>query len=442
MHRATVDPMSRALWPLPVAAGFLAITNGGSYMKKRTLDLTSCGYRASGRTANRIRRLARPVGWLVALGLSTVIIPGAAADDMIDTIIHNVADNEQLYGDIEVRWTETYRKHYYHPVSKSKIPQSDRFEYRSVRQGGMFFLNKEGEIVGPPEKPETVREARRKGFDGEVTRWLEFRHGNVGNIVVGPAHDWHIMHAHTIPLRWRRTAVPLATYLRGRDAILAHPRGQESDVPQGLDLRATYLGEDSVGGLECHRIKIEEVRPTEAGKTRIQGHRILWLARDRNYLPVKAEAFNYFYSRDMAIETSSMTDLREIADGVWFPYQSEISVFAELALLEKKESILSWRREYLVTDVSLSPSYDVDFFRDVQFPDGTPVYEIKAGEIVRSFVQGEKPLSSTETPESAVRPSRWSRSQLVTLNVGCVVLLAAGLAWRIRSARGRPPEKK
>jgi hypothetical protein len=369
-------------------------------------------------------------------------IANAAPDEMVGAIIRNVADNEQLYDDIEVRWTETYSKPYYHPVHKTHVPQADRFEYRSIRQGGMFFLNKEGEIVGPPEKPETVREARRKGFDGEVTRWLEFRAGNVGNIVAGPAHDWHIMHAHTIPLRWRRTAVPLATFLRGRDAILGHPRGQETDVPQGMSPTSSYDGEETINGLACHRIKVAHVRPDGESGSKVTAHRMLWLAVDRNYLPVKSEAFNYFYSRDMAIETSSMTDLREIADGVWFPYQSEISVFAELALLEKKESILSWRREYLVTDVSLSPLYDVDFFRDVQFPDGTPVYEIKAGEIVRSFVQGEKPLSSTETPESAVRPSRWSRSQLVTLNVGCVVLLAAGLAWRIRSARGRPPEKK
>lgn len=363
-------------------------------------------------------------------------IANAAPDEMIDTIIRNVAENESLYENIEVHWTEIYNKPYYHPGLKLDVPQAERFKYRSVRQDGMFFLDKDGEIVGPPDDPSTWRESRRKGFDGKFTRWLEFRHGNVGNIVAGPAHDWQIMHAHTIPLRWKRTAVPLATFLRGRDAILAHPRGQESDVPMGLNPTSSYDGEEVINGLACHRIKVEHVRPDGESGSKVTAHRMLWLAVDRNYLPVKSVGFSYFYSRELPIETSSVADIREIAKGIWFPFQAEISVFDGIALLEQKASILSWRREYLVTEVALSPSYDVEFFRDVQFPDGTPIYEVEAGEIARSSVQGEKPLASTENPKR-------SRSPLVALNCACVVLLAAALAWqRIRSARRRPRDPK
>jgi hypothetical protein len=78
------------------------------------------------------------------------------------------------------------------------------------------------------------------------------------------------------------------------------------------------------------------------------------------------------------------------------------------------------RRETQVTKAVLDPQYDLSLFRDIPIPDGMPVIEIKEGEKLRDYLQGNAP------PPAA----RWSWWWLVVCVVAAVVL---GILWRRRT---------
>src|SRR6202035_1152500 len=78
----------------------------------------------------------------------------------------------------------------------------------------------------------------------------------------------------------------------------------------------------------------------------------------------------------------------------------------EVELLDRKKPVVAWRREWLVSEVDLNPKISVDFFRDVKFPDGTPVYRVSQSEqkITASYVQGDK--GPAVIPASSPPPKR------------------------------------
>ncbi len=311
----------------------------------------------------------------------------ANSNDRLQAILVNLRENEGFYDNVEVHWRETYRKKYYPEVQKADIPQASDIKGRWVVQNGMFYLNYEGKRTGPPADPKQTGIHEKTGYDGELTRLLQLRHNYVGNIIKGPAYNYRGFYPHTIPLRWARTAVPLSTFLSGREAILAHPRGTKGDVASNLFPTASYGGEETLNGLRCHKITLDHVRNKGTSTERTTGRRAYWLAADRNYLPIKTESYNYFYSKDVPIEEAVLENLQEIQPGRWFPFTSSITVMDGITLRKENRPVVSWKREYTVTDVLLNPEYDVKFFQDVEFPDGAPVYEIEAGKIVRSYVK-------------------------------------------------------
>ena len=75
-------------------------------------------------------------------------------------------------------------------------------------------------------------------------------------------------------------------------------------------------------GRPCQKVKIT----TCVGSSR-RPHSawILWLAIDRNYLPIRQEAYTYHYSKSDPVGVGVAKDLREIAPGIWFPFAAEIT---------------------------------------------------------------------------------------------------------------------
>ncbi|QDV17313.1 hypothetical protein Pan153_19480 [Gimesia panareensis] len=297
----------------------------------------------------------------------------AESNDRLQTLIESLRKNEALYENLEVHWRECYGKQYYPEVEKASVPQSSDIEGHWISQQGKFYLNFEGQRTGPPAASGKTGIHYQKGFDGAQTRFLQLRHNYVGKIIKGPAYDYRGFHPHSIPLRWARTAVPLATFLSGREAILTHPRGTPGDVVSNLFPTAAYRGEEELSGLRCLKVTLYHVRNKGTAAERTSARRDFWLAVDRNYLPVKTESYNYFYSKKVPIETAVLENLQEIQPGIWFPFASSITVLDGIMLREKKRSVVSWKREYTVSEVSLNPEYAVEFYRNVPFPEGTPV---------------------------------------------------------------------
>jgi hypothetical protein len=189
--------------------------------------------------------------------------------------------------------------------------------------------------------------------------------------------------------------VPLSTYLEGHQAMLAY---KELKWDPKIHIRTEYLGEEVIETHLCHKVVINHII---FPRDYLHSAWILWLAQDRNYLPIRCEAYTYSASKLIPVGKSIVSDLREIAPDVWFPYEVVYTAYDSIALRERQRQELGWRERYTIKNVSLEPRYPINFFRDLKIPDGTYVYHVdENGKIGRSYIQGAQSESVTHRTSS------------------------------------------
>lgn len=377
-----------------------------------------------GATALAILTAAAALSFPPVLRSDDGTAPSSAA---AEELLRSLEASESLYRNLDVQWDEKYEWQLIPPAVD--VVLNEKSQGRSIRQDGMLFLNYEGrKTVAREAGAKNTVVHHRVGYDGETTRLLEHRGSYIGNIRNDVVYNWRMFNPHAFPLRHSMKSVPLSVRLRGRAACLSHPFGSASDFEGGRELRAQYDGEEDARGLRCARVTLLSLRPKTDGTRRVSGRRVFWLARERNFLPVRSHAYNHYYSKDLPIEEAQLTDLREIEPGIWFPYGGRITVFDELALRDRQEAVVSSTRELTVRDVSLKPRHDVAFFQDVTFPDGTAVYTVIDGAIVESRIQGRAAASMHSPAQS--RATRWG-----LLVVGNVVAVLCAVAIILRAKK-------
>lgn len=135
---------------------------------------------------------------------------------------------------------------------------------------------------------------------------------------------------------------------------------------------------------------------------------MLWLARDRNFLPVK------LVSRSDI--TATVTEFREIGPGVWLPAQASISQYNSALSKRLGRPAFGYELRYKLVEAKLHPNYPDSFFRDIPIPDGMTVYEVHGKKIVKSYIQ------RSETSKYGGRRWLWPVG-LAGLGIGAVVAL-------------------
>ena len=300
----------------------------------------------------------------------------------IDNIIDNVRRNEDLYKNIDVTMNDHYdigdRKPEAFNAEFMPIVKKDR-TFHFVCQDEKFRLEREGTQVSADGTTNNIVQSRIRAFDGEMTRLLDQR--AVGNIITGPSNDPYFVKPHMFLIRHNRWMASLSTWLKGHDALAADPSGQK-DLDSKVRLRTTYQGVADFQGLRCHKIWLTLFFKSNGE----QGtRRELWLAEDRNYIPARVISWSPRESEDIPNAEGAVSEWREIKPGVWFPMAATYTRYNPSLLRQKGKQELQWRTEYTVKKVSLDPKYDISFFQDVDFPDGTAVYEIENGKITQSY---------------------------------------------------------
>jgi len=317
----------------------------------------------------------------------------AAVDDEAipaERILASLEENERLYQNLEVRWHEEFKQET-RPIGKGTV-KNEQIDGRSIRQARWHLLEYGGSRTlwaagaEPPKKIDNT-----SGFDGEVLRLVEHRGSYVANISDEDKYSYHMFSPHEVPLRHAMKRIPLSTWLRGKDAVLSHPYGDPSEYAGGRETKVSYVGDEVISGLRCARLLLVSTKPNGEKRQQESGHRDVWLAYERNFLPVKLVTYSHFYSKELPIEESSLMDFKEIKPGVWFPFASKIVVYDEISLLEDQEVKILSERDFTVKSVDLNPGYPVELFRNIFFPDGAAVYRVVAGEIVESYIQGKQP---------------------------------------------------
>ncbi|HVC94985.1 MAG TPA: hypothetical protein VND64_14915 [Pirellulales bacterium] len=321
------------------------------------------------------------------------------ADVTFQDILENVKRNEALYENHDVKLRLEYEMGNFEPakimqmhggpvVSEEIKATSSSMHY--VNQGGLFRLDRKGTNTTP--SAELSADCTR-AFDGTTTRLYEY--GGIGNIIPGREQDHDFMYPHMLLLR-KVVQVPLSTYLSGMKAFEAHPLGRRSE---GQRFEYAYMGEDDVDGLRCHKVWITTVVEPDLRANRSE----VWLAEERNYMPVRTRGFYYNYSKDIPSEEGAASDFREIAPGVWFPFRAEVTLYDGLTLMMQRKLEVHGRYRLTVEEASLHPSYEQAYFEDVVFPDGTAVYEVENSQIKKSYRVGTPDAPAV----AAAKAKRW-----------------------------------
>jgi hypothetical protein len=377
-----------------------------------------------------VQRSPRPVcANIVAVAITLSLMamalrPPAVAGDpaRLAAIISNVESQEALYADLEAKWTLAIRKEHV-PGDPPNVVDSATVEFRGVRQKGMEYLNVVGSgtsVDGNPIDPDFTL-----GYDGQLLR--SYRHsGKIGNIRQRHDIDSRLFTPHTIVLEHHSLRVPLSVLLKGDDAIKAHPGGRNFSPDR---IEVSYLGDETWNGMPCNKVELDYV-DRKATKRTVNSRSIFWLAPQRNYVLVKHEGYNPVVDSDVIpVEVGTVTEMRELAKGIWMPFAVTITIFSQIAARENR-LVESEHKIITVASATLTPNYPLDLFRDIRFPDGAIVYNVdQEGRITSSYQMGA-PLD----PGVKATGGRWR--WWVMSNIVLVTVVVSLLIWR-RRRRGR-----
>jgi hypothetical protein len=152
----------------------------------------------------------------------------------------------------------------------------------------------------------------------------------------------------------------------------------------------------------------------------------IWLAVERNYLPIRIEAYRKWTGPvdwDRPFRIATVQNMREVEPGLWLPMHTKDVSYDVKALAEENRMLEPTIREVIVQQVRLNPNYDISLFRDIKFPPGIAVYEVRDGEIVNSYI-------TEQTADSNVPGVMW-------WFVGVNVLVLPLLIWMMVRRRRR-----
>jgi hypothetical protein len=222
------------------------------------------------------------------------------------------------------------------------------------------------------------------GYAGDKTRRVQ---GDVANLIHGRDDAGRdIFRPHTWILNAAFVHFPLSIWLEGGKTLEKHPNA----TPYRDDWlqKSTFEKEEVINGLHCFKIRSETLNRDK--NTSLNSVRFVWLAPDRNYLPIKTAGYAVSWNRDLPIEVGEVSDFREIAPGIWLPFRCSTKTYDGYSL-GKNKAVLSNTWECIIDKASLEPNYDVSLFEDIPFPDDAVVYEIKNGKIIDSYLMRDGP---------------------------------------------------
>jgi len=154
-------------------------------------------------------------------------------------------------------------------------------------------------------------------------------------------------------------------------------------LPPQLIKSVTYMGEAQSGPFECF---VLAARPAWARTAGVKS--LLWLAKDRNLIPVRFE--EYVGSENLPVRLEIVDKFHEPSHGVWYPAHKTRYIFRPHIPPAVREGYLfvdqCW--DYSVQSVSLEPEVPPNIFSQIVVDEGIDVqYFDKSGKLLGKFVQ-------------------------------------------------------
>ncbi len=168
-----------------------------------------------------------------------------------------------------------------------------------------------------------------------------------------------------VMLRPHSALIPGGSSYRRLAEILWPPAGS---VPHAMEKKVEYLGEAPCGLLPCHVLAI---RPARAQGQAFKS--LLWLAKERNLIPVRFE--QYRAGETLPIRLEIVDKFHEPAPGVWYPAHKTRYLFRQHIPPAVREGYLfvdqCW--DYTVQTVSFDPAAPEGTFSQIVVDEGIDV---------------------------------------------------------------------
>lgn len=164
-------------------------------------------------------------------------------------------------------------------------------------------------------------------------------------------------------------------------------------------LSVSYLGTDTRDNLQCDVLRLDVLAGTKLPKNQ-QSFRVVWLARDRNYLPIRYEWHEPLRGGEFPTGIGYARQLKELRPGVWFPMLVTMVAHERCAMadLSVDEVLLQHRTEYQIESVKLESDTPAAAFAVADVAKGVKAGLLdESGRHLGQFVQAEEgPLAISD----------------------------------------------
>jgi hypothetical protein len=289
------------------------------------------------------------------------------------------------------------------PLPDHMIDLDTSATIRSVVQGNRFRTDATGVMHFANGKTKAQKYVR--AYDGRLTlTHADFAFG----IEDGPNPSMYTLYPHAAILS-STFGHPLSLLFDTQEALKANANA-------GMWNTSTFqhrlTGVERINGLDCFRIEIVQRLIEDPDKVAFM---TLWLARDRNLLPVRLRCMRMEWP-DHPTHVFETVSFQQV-DDVWWPKLIRYNYLSPYRL--PPPFPISHIQEITLTSVNMKPEHPPDYFTDVHPDPGMLVHRVRGGKVVDSWVHGQ-------TSPAAFRFRRdWPGLLLL---IACVV--AAAATWR------------
>jgi hypothetical protein len=204
-------------------------------------------------------------------------------------------------------------------------------------------------------------------------------------------------------------------WLTGGEVLANHPEASNEQKEKKRVTKFILEGSETVDGLECVKLRCDIWDPS---RNVVNTRRVLWIAKDRNFIPIKSVGYLPRCSEDYPISEARAFEFKEVEPGVWLPMKYHRTIYSDYDLMKEKKHIKSNVEDWEVKRVSLHPNYGKEFFSRVDIPPGTLVAEVVNNKVVKQY-------RTEPAPPAPHWVTDW-RWWLLALIVGIVAMLT----WR------------
>jgi hypothetical protein len=318
----------------------------------------------------------------------------APAQESVREIIENIKRNEDLYKNIALQVERTYKLNSDYQFKSPEDFDVQHTVINKIHQDNKVYykVDEDSTTVGST-KIKLLEECR---YDGVLSRLVRSNEAaNLSNKRVDHYYSRWVDPFHVL-FEMQLDELSLSGFLTGGPELRSVRNYSACNLKTSLD------SIEFVDGLRCLKLRVvawrDGLKPEDVPAS------FLWVCPERNYLPIR-----WHWTNDKAMGnafpelTAEARDFREIAPGLWHPFECTIRLYDHISFKEKHKYILACEKTFKYLKVNPDPNYPDEFFRDLEIPDGLPAYIVENGKIVDSFVQGRS-RTARPTPRSWLVP--------------------------------------